>query len=135
MPNGSKIVLGEGRYFFSGTSSEIELLFGDNMILLWKSRLFYRYLFEVRDTFLKIERRPEFRTGYSFEIVARNCGLWRDTSGMSRETFVCLQLILSLLFCIALNENEADRFSSTKIEILTYFSKEYLFGFSIIGNK
>ena len=53
---------------------------------------------------------------------------------MSHETFVCLQLILSLLFRRVLKENEADRFSSAKIEILTYFPKEYLFGPSLATN-
>ena len=53
---------------------------------------------------------------------------------MSHETFVCLQLILSLLFRRVLKENEADRFSSAKIEILTYFSKG-VFIWPITGNK
>ena len=78
-------------------------------------------MFGVQDTFPKVARLSRLRVGVFFDKRF----LSRDTSDLSRETLVALQFFCSLLCDIALSENEAERFYSTKIKTSTYFFQNF----------
>ena len=80
-------------------------------ILVWS----LRYFFKDCET-SKVESR-----GILLRLSRDNLSCRGSISDLSQKNFVALQFFCILLCRILLNENEPNRFCSTKIKIPTYF--------------
>ena len=86
-------------------------------ILVWS----LRYFFEDSET-SKVESR-----GILLRLSRDALSCCGSISDLSQKIFVAWQFICVLLCRILLNENEANRFCSTKIKIPTYFFQNLFF--------